>query len=487
MLIYNLLMFVVRHHESHFSVVFSVIVLVLFSIFAFSCSRHNSGDVSNMNRSAKDTDALGEPKSQIDESHLVAIREYVSALPLEEQVNQLFIVNIDGGGDENSIDVGKNLIDVFSPVEYRGDVPLIPGAYIFFYFNLADEPEKIISFTNSVADFCLARNCIMPFLSLDQEGGVVARLRKVSATLPSAEKVAQTLSLENAYELYDMQARQMRALGFTMNFAPVAEPLTDDNKDFLESRSYGTIRDAEDYASSALIAFQENGIASVLKHFPGNTNTDPHSGLPNITLTKDEFQKQIIEPFSAVCEYKPAAVLMSHALTQNVDASMPACLSSIWIGDVLRGQMQFDGLVVSDDIFMDALMQNGFPPEVAVIKAVEAGIDMIMSTEKFYINSADIIIERARADKKFAERVFESCVRVLCAKEKFGLIALVQDAQNNSASDVYKSFSVVTASPPALSTEEMLLEFTKAKDENIVFNNTYFSNTQFSENKNASR
>lgn len=424
----------------------SIFLLISLSCMTiFSCGKNS---VKNSDTQISNSNSESQKGIEIEDEKLSAMREFVSSLSLEERVNQLFMVNIDGGGGDE-----RNTSETFSPIEYRDGEPLIPGSFIFFYFNISDEPEKIIKFTDSVADYCREKNKIMPFLALDQEGGLVARLRRVAAKLPAAIDVAQNISLEDAYQLYEMQGKQMRTLGFTMNLAPVIEPLTESNMEFLESRSYGTLRDTENYGAAALIGFQSSGVAGVLKHFPGNTNTDPHSGLPNITLTKDEFNAEVIEPFSSVFQYEPAAILMSHALTQNIDPKTPACLSSIWIKDILRGEMKYDGLVVSDDIFMAALAENGYPPEVASVKAIEAGVDIIMITEKEFISSADILIQKANEDEKFAERIFDSCVRVLLAKEKYGVLQIPESERNKG---------------------ERLIEFLDVRGENVEFNKLHF-------------
>lgn len=399
------------------------IVLLATVFFAVACNRESASDRAERLRLEQERAErelfeqqqreaqLAEEKrlAEIEAARLSALRDFAENLSLEEQVNQLFIVNINDN---------KN----FLPVEYRDGVPMIPGGFIFFSFNIADTHEDVAAFTKSIENYCAEKNCVMPFLAVDQEGGDVVRLRKINSRLPPPLEVAEKFSLEQAYELYESQAQQMKSLGFTMNIAPVAEPLTEENKSFLGDRSFGDVRAVENYGASFVIAFQSNGVASVIKHFPGNTNTDPHTGLPNISLTMQEFRKQIIAPFSALCEYAPSAILMSHALTENVDAKTPACLSSIWIGDVIRGEMKYDGLVISDDIFMAALAENGFPPELATVRAIEAGSDMIMISEKRFKNAADILIKKARADDDFAARIFESCVRVLNAKEKYGVI-----------------------------------------------------------------
>lgn len=402
------------NYGKYFSAAVRLSLLLAFAFCAVSCSRESAADREERIRLEAEREAeIVEKKrlAEIEAARLFALRDFAEKLPLEEQVNQLFFININGNKD-------------FSPVEYRDGKPLIPGGFIFFSFNLADTREEITAFTASIKKYCDGQNCVQPFLAADQEGGDVARLRKINSKMPSALEVAENFSLETAYELYESQAMQMSALGFNMNIAPVAEPLTEENKNFLGDRSFGDVRAVENFGASFLMAFQSNGVACVVKHFPGNTNTDPHTGLPNIKLSMEEFRREMVAPFSALCAYSPAAILMSHALTQNVDAKTPACLSDIWIGGVIRGEMKYDGIVISDDIFMAALAENGFPPEVASVRAIEAGGDMIMISEKRYRNEADILIKKARGDQKFAEKILESCVRILNMKEKFGLFSL---------------------------------------------------------------
>lgn len=398
----------------------SFLACAIISSCGKNSSKNSDAQISNQNQQNQNHEI------EIENERLSAIRQFVSSLSLEEQVNQLFMVNINDN---------KN----FSPVEYRDGVPMIPGGFIFFSFNIADTREDVAAFTKSIKNYCAEKNCVMPFLAVDQEGGDVARLRKINSRLPAPLEVAENFSLEQAYELYEKQALEMSALGFTMNIAPVAEPLTDENKSFLADRSFGDVRAVENYGASFVIAFQSNGVACVIKHFPGNTNTDPHTGLPNIVLTMPEFREQIIAPFSALCEYSPVAILMSHSLTENVDAKTPACLSNIWIDGVIRKEMEYDGLVISDDIFMAALAENGYPPEVAAIRAIEAGSDMIMISEKRFKNAADILIKHAKSDEDFAARILKSCVRVLNAKEKFGVISLPSLANESALGETNAS------------------------------------------------
>ena len=169
----------------------------------------------------------------------------------------------------------------------------------------------------------------------------------------------------------------MRELGFDMNLAPVVEICTPANAEFLEGRSFGNLEQVITYGRACINAYENNRIATVLKHFPGNSNTDPHTGLPEITLSKEALL-EIIVPFREFAKMEPSAILMSHARTTAIDEGVPACLSKVWVTDILRKEYGYEGLIFSDDIFMGALADNGYPPEEAAIRAVEAGIDCIM-------------------------------------------------------------------------------------------------------------
>ncbi|MBQ9495023.1 MAG: glycoside hydrolase family 3 protein [Treponema sp.] len=343
-----------------------------------------------------------------------AVFRYVNSLPLEEQVAQLFIVNLVGS-------------DSFIPVEWTDASrvhALVPGGYIFFSYNIADTPEKIIDFTDSIYAYCEAHGIIPPYLALDQEGGDVCRLRTVAARLPSCEQVAATHSVARAHTLYSLQAMQMKQLGFTMNLAPVAEVRTDSNSAFLDGRSFGAPEAVVAYGTAAVNAFQNAGVGAVLKHFPGNTNTDPHTGLPEISISVEELLITVMQPFSRLINCNPAATLMSHARISLLDHDTPACLSYAWVTEKLRGELSFDGLIISDDIFMAALAENGHPPETACVQALESGVDVIMISEKRFAAPHAVLVGKARHNSVFAQRIAESCRRVINFKIAYGILSL---------------------------------------------------------------
>ena len=357
---------------------------------------------------------------QKKQAQQAALQNFIQSLDPVQRYSQLFLVNLEGNTS-------------FRPVESLQweEVPeqaLIPGGYLFFSYNVADSAQKVADFTASIQGWCQSNQTLPPLLAIDQEGGLVNRLRSVTSSLPSAQEVAETMTSQQAQELYRLQGSQMQHLGFHLNLAPVAEATSSHNQAFLDTRSYGPLPQMEDFARAAIAGFQEGGIGAVAKHFPGNTNDDPHTGLPEIALSQQELQQLYLEPFRRILqESKPWAVLMSHARTAVYDGETPACLSRFWVTEMLRQDFGYEGLILSDDIFMAALEKNGFPPERSVMMAVEAGIDVIMLSEKKFGSVLKLILDRSRKDESFKSLLDASVERILLAKVQAGLMSFQED------------------------------------------------------------
>lgn len=351
---------------------------------------------------------------QIQKENEAVLDRYVNAMPLEQKIAQMFIENLEGCTTFRSYET------VGAMTGTKDDTPLIAGGYIFFSYNVADSREQMQDYIKSIRQYCNLYSNLQPYLCVDQEGGWVSRLKKLNPKLPSNEMVAKDYDIIGAYRLYGEQAAGMKSLGFDMNLAPVVEVCTEDNKEFLDGRSFGNLEQVTEYGRACINAYENSGIATVLKHFPGNTNTDPHTGLPEIMLSKSELEKSI-EPFRALVKYEPAVVLMSHARTSAVDAGVPACLSKVWVSDILRNQYGYKGLIFSDDIFMGALADNGYPQELAAIRAVEAGVDCIMISEKRFAKAGKVLYQRAKEDTAFEQKINEAVKRILKYKIEAGL------------------------------------------------------------------
>lgn len=351
--------------------------------------------------------------------HHAKLTDYIKNMPLENKIAQLFIENLEGNTKFRTYENMKAITDKDDDEER----PLVSGGYLFFSYNIADSVQAQKDFNNSINDFCRQNKIIPPYLAVDQEGGWVSRLKKLNTKLPSNQDVAKNNSIAQSYEIYREQALQMQSMGFHMNLAPVIEVCTPDNEDFLDGRSFGSFEQVLNYGRACVNAYENNQIATVVKHFPGNTNTDPHTGLPEIKLSEADL-KESVRSFEEILKYNPSAILMSHARTSAIDPGVPACLSKVWVTDILRNTYKYQGIIFSDDIFMGALADNGYPPEKAALMAIDAGVDCIMISEKRFGKAARVIYKKAQEDSDFAKKIDQALLRILEYKEKAGLFVL---------------------------------------------------------------
>ena len=399
-------------------------ILVLFSfqfsIFNFlSCTKKLTPEELEAQKKIAEQERL----EAIEGAKNVAISRYVASLSDEVKISQLFLVNVEGNNRYHAVERTGLLYGRSG----EGN-PLVPGGVLLFSYNISKDPLETYEYIKSIRDFYLANENLPPFVAVDQEGGDVNRLRGLTSVLWSEKKVADSFSLEGAAELYSAQARQMKNLGFHMNLAPVVEVLTEKNQDFLDTRSFGNLEAVLSYGKIAVKSYEENGIAVVLKHFPGNSSVDPHIGLPKITYIESE-RDLYFKPFEELLPFS-SAILMSHAIMkpvkdENIEAfEMPACFSHYWIQLKLRKEYGFSGLVISDDIFMGALAKNGYPPEKAAYEAISAGVDVIMLSEKRFGGVAGIILKKAQEDENFAKEVNRAAENVIRFKIKAGILEL---------------------------------------------------------------
>lgn len=352
-----------------------------------------------------------------------AALSYVRNMSPEDAASQLFLVNIEGSTVFNAV---ESYADIYPELESEKEKlsarVLVPGGCLFFSYNIGESAVQVMHYIESIKKVYDDSGLPFPIIAVDQEGGVVNRLRSVTSPLPSSQKTASVLSPSEAERLYFFQAEQMKALGFTMNLSPVAEPLVEENRDFLLTRSFGSPAKTVAYCIAQINAFETSGICTVVKHFPGNTNTDPHTGLPKITVPESEFYRVYLKPFEFILTVSPGAVLMSHARVAFSEVNEPAALSSYWINEKLKNEYLYDGLVISDDIFMAALSRNGFPPETAAVKAVEAGTDIIMLSEKRFASALRVLLDKAASDESFRNRLEKSEQRVILSKIHYGIL-----------------------------------------------------------------
>ncbi len=350
------------------------------------------------------------------EKLLDAVDDYLQSMPPLQRISLLFLVNIDG--DEQ-----------YRALEYDDEKPLVPGGCLFFSYNIASSADKLIAFTQSIEGYCKSHKLPRPYIAVDQEGGGVNRLKELTSYLPSPSTVSSHITPQEAFELYSLQGEQMAALGFDLNLAPVVEALAPYNEHYLFYRSYGRESAAAVFSHAAVTAYQDHAVLCAVKHFPGNSNVDPHSGVSVIDIDEKELFLSIYLPFSFLLSSQPAAVLMSHALVPSVDPQSPAVLSKLWIEENLRKRFAYEGLVISDDIFMGAL--SSFDRTDLAVQAIQAGTDVIMLSDKYFKDCAQALLDEAEKNDSFAGKLHEAERKVVLFKLRAGLLRIQESADGS--------------------------------------------------------
>ncbi|MDH4944323.1 glycoside hydrolase family 3 N-terminal domain-containing protein [Sulfurimonas sp. C5] len=301
------------------------------------------------------------------------------------------------------------------------------GGVILFDKNLK-EPQKtknIISveqLTQLTNKIKTAKNAPL-FISIDQEGGKVARLKEDRgfSKAPSAKEVA-TFSLDKVHHAYQKQSQMLHRYGFNMNFAPVVDlNLNPDNKVIAKlERSYGkTPKEVVKYASIMIEEQNKAGIVSVLKHFPGHGSSleDSHKGFVDITNT---WQEKELEPYKElIVQHKVDVIMTAHVFNKKLDPTYPATLSYKINTKLLCEQLGFKGVIVSDDMQMKAISEH-YSLKEAVTLAINSGVDMLLFGNQLGTNTPEELVETVFKQVKNHKIPLQ---RILDSNKKIDLLA----------------------------------------------------------------
>jgi beta-N-acetylhexosaminidase len=291
------------------------------------------------------------------------------------------------------------------------------------------------------AAFRAAAPDLPPFLTLDQEGGAVERLTEAVgfAEIPNAELIAATNSPEAAGRIYADMAKGVAELGFTVNFGPVVDLNINAKNQIIAKygRAFGTTAKVViPYAEAFIEAHRKAGLLTALKHFPGHgsSTADSHEGFVDISRTWREAE---LQPYQALIGAGLADLVMVghlyHSGYSAGDTRLPSSLSPEWITGVLRDELGYDGVVISDDLEMGAIREH-FSLKETVTRAVRAGTDVLLfsNTAKPRASLAGeiraILVAEAEADPAFAARIEQSYQRIVRLKHQIGERAAVADA-----------------------------------------------------------
>ncbi len=288
---------------------------------------------------------------------------------------------------------------------------------------------------NAVRDinrgFVAASKGLVPLIALDQEGGSIERLTQAVGftEIPSAARIASNQSVAGAQQTYFTMARGLAEVGFNVNFGPVVDLNLNPNNPIIAryGRSYGAVPgQVAKYAGSFIDAHHQAGLVTALKHFPGHgsSRSDSHEGFVDISQV---WQPQELDPYRILINQgKVDMVMMAHLYHRQFSgagAQTPASLSPNWIEGVLRQQLGYDGVVVSDDMEMGAIRAH-FSFQQSIIMAVEAGTDILLFSNTANYRSSlgqeirDILVAKAESDPSFRARIEQSYRRIVGLKAR---------------------------------------------------------------------
>jgi len=330
-------------------------------------------------------------------------------MTLEQKIGQIIVAGIDG--------------KKFDPRMKKLITEQHVGGLIWFKNNFSDL-EGSVRLVNELKR-TNEGNPLPLFMSVDQEGGKVSRLPEDFVHLPNAVRVGQTGKPELAKEMGALLSEELRLMGFNMNFAPVLDVNSNPKNPVIGSRSFGN--DAELVANmgvSAMQGLQEGGTIAVVKHFPGHgdTSVDSHLALPSVPKTIEQLEELEWVPFRAAIQEGADAVMIAHILFPSIDPEYPSSLSKAVITDLLRGELEFDGVVITDDMTMGAIARN-YGIEEAALHSFLAGSDLILvahgydTARKVY----DRLLQAAKDGELQESRLDESLRRIISLKQKYGL------------------------------------------------------------------
>jgi beta-N-acetylhexosaminidase len=337
------------------------------------------------------------------------------SLPLEQQVGQLFYIGLTG--PELDADARSLITEVN------------PGGVILFGRNVTSA-EQVRSLLDGVRELLP----VMPLLGLDQEGGLVDRLRKVFTPMPAARVIREHGDLAAARALGTISGEVLRTLGFNMNFAPVMEIMTEERdllSNGLYSRAFGrSPGEVLGYTTVYLRGLQGTGCIGCLKHFPGigAGEVDSHEEMPVVRLTHDDLIAQDLAPYIELFQRKDdriRCVMVSHGGFPNIDilnevkggAIVPASLNYDIVTKLLRQELGYRHLVITDDLEMGAIARH-CDIEEAVVRAFLAGEDMlaICAQPNLIRRGYRSLLEATRAGHIPKERLQASLKRIAAFK-----------------------------------------------------------------------
>ena len=390
--------------------IFAAIVLVLL-VLVMGAGIFLTSDV----RSSEDWPCWKWFNTSADDPVKERAAEILSEMTLHEKICQLFIVTPEELADAGQVTVADESLRVC--------VEEYPVCGLIYFSQNLTSVEQTKTVTANIQEYSTDATGIPMFIAVDEEGGVVARCAdKLGTTGFEPMYAYRGQGAEVAKANAKTIASDIKALGFNLDFAPVADVWSNPYNEVIGTRAYSDdAAQAAELVAAAVEGFDEIGIASTLKHFPGHGDTaeDSHKTAAYSYKTLDQLRQGEFLPFKAGIDAGADMVMMGHITLPAVD-TMPATFSQKIIGELLRGELGFDGVVITDSMIMSAVAHL-YPSPEASLAAFKAGNDILLCGDDLR-GSVARLTEACQNGELSEERIDESVMRILELKIRRGIL-----------------------------------------------------------------
>lgn len=410
-----------------------LITMLLFSLFVTGCGKNSKPQVENKEpqQSAEATvtpEVMDEPQVTGEEGTVFTdsnqitglAKAILSNMTIEEKVGQMFLVNLE------SLDNTKGTFFEHRKITKRMKKNLEQysvGGVILFSRNI-ETREQTIKLNSDLQ----ANSNIPLWVSVDEEGGDIARIgnnpNMKTTQFPSMEVVGSTEGSKFCYNMGKTIGTEIKELGFNLDFAPVADVRTNERNTEIGNRSFGSDADLVAKLSSAVVkGLQSTGVSSTLKHFPGHGDAegDTHKSSVNIGSDINRLRTVDFVPFKKGIKAGADFIMISHiSISRVAGNTLPASLSPLVMKDIVRTELGFNGVVITDAMDMKAITNNYSAGEAA-LKAINAGADVVLAPADF-VEAYNKVVNAVIHGDMEESRIDESVQRILETKIKRGLI-----------------------------------------------------------------
>lgn len=339
----------------------------------------------------------------------------IESMTLEHKVGQMFMVNLFGAGLSEA---GRDILQRWQP-----------GAVLLMNSNI-QTPAQITQLVNTYQETITQAGGVPLFVATDQEGGIIARLQEGFTEWPVPMLLTAANDAELAARVGAAMGTELGAVGVNMNLAPVADLQTNLNNPIIGRRSPGSDPQLVGQMIAGLIeGMRSVGVMATAKHFPGHgdSDEDSHTTLPNLTLDRPRLDAVELLPFQMAIEAETGAIMTAHIWFSALDPDtpLPASLSRNVVTGLLRNDLAYQGIIMTDAMDMDAIDTN-YSPEEAAVLAVQAGIDLLAiganAGEGIQDRAMQAIVDAVNAGEIEEARIDESVRRILSEKQRYGVL-----------------------------------------------------------------